>query len=426
MGFGSAPFGSAPFGSSSFGDGETFGIVDIALNPLEAGSSAPMLGWVEPAPEAEALSQRIYDFLLETIRREDQINGKLFVKRFLEGPQTVWNETWDKIFAINTLYSADEIADEWLVYLQDSVGWVGSLKNITARLDAATLRRLIGVSARFWKRRGLEETITDTLRLLTGARMRSWNWFDYRWIVEETGLGHEQDGHDPWNISVANDREVNVRIVDDGSLDKELVREMTKLMRPTGERIEITYLSFLDLFETNADNSQWTPNVEVASGLAVVTDGGSGAEGYVTVDGATSWTSYTVSYRIRGLNWGVLFHHQDSLNAYGFKTLGGGLWSLFKRSAGVDVDLVTGGSVPPYSLIDNEWYLIRVQVIVDSGAVNIDVFVDGVHWASASDASSPWLAGSVGFLCSAGGEVSLDEVEVIPAPAFSDFIDINS
>jgi phage tail-like protein len=422
MGFGSAPFGSAPFGSSSFGP-EELGVVDIAFNPLALGAQASMLGWTDAPAEDETLNQRIYEFLLENIRREDQLRGNMFLKRFLQGPQDVWDQTWQRIFALETLHSVDAINDDFLPYLQDIVGWVGGLKRITVRLAPAGLRRLISVSARFWKRRGTEDTIPDMLRLMTGARIRTWNWFDYRWVLEETGLGHEQDGHDPWLISVDNDREINVRIVDGGSLDKELVREMLKLMRPSGERVEVVYLSFLDVFETPGDESQWTGFDATEDGMATLSDTAA-QEAIVSVEGALAWQSYVVAARIRGIDYGLVFHWQNEFTKYVFR-VEGNTWILSKQVGSSSETVILSGSPPgPYAFVDNEWYVIRVQIVWDGSTNQIKAYADGILIVETTD--SDIEIGTVGLMHAVDGNVSCDEIEVIPLPVNSDFIDINS
>lgn len=423
MGFGSSPFGSSPFGSASSSTATTLGIVDFAFNPLALGSQGQMLGWEEPPAAVESLALRIYDFLIESIRKDDLQSGNLFVKRFLEGPQTVWAQTWNKIFELGTLNDVTTIRDEFLSNLQDVVGWAGSLKQITARLSPAMLRRLISVSARFWKRRGTEDGMTDTLRLLTGARLRSWNWFDYRWVLEETGTGHEQQGYDPWMIGADNDREINIRIVDNGDLDRELCREMLKLMRPSGERIEVVYLSFLDLFETDGDNSQWEGDLEVVDGVASLADSANAEEASVSVDGVDLWGSYVACWRAKGSLFGVTFHRFDEDNKYVF-WIEGGVWTLTKTIGGIETDLASGAPAYPFALLDDEFYLIRVEVIWTGSTNQIKVYVDGVLMASASD--SALETGGAGIIHRVGGTVDLDELEVIPLPVSSDFIDINS
>lgn len=421
MGFGSSPFGSAPFGSSASLSGG-LGIVDSVFNPLISGSVS-MLGFVAPPPEAEALSLRIYEMILEEIRRSDALEGNLFLKRYLQGHQNVWDQIWNKIFELRTLNDVTSIADEFLYYLQDIVGWVGSLKRITDRLDAATLRRLISVSVRFWKLRGTEDTIVDTLRLVTGARVRTWNWFDYRWVLDETGLGHESDGHDPWLISIDNNQEFNVRIVDDGTLDRELVRELVKLMRPLGERVEITYLALMDLFETDADNSQWTSNLIVEDGIGALSDTLNNESAAVIVPGSELWTSYAASFRIRGYAHSVWFHYTDNQNYYRFQFGVANVWVLWKNVNGVETSF-GNGSFDPYYPLPNEWYTVRVEIVWTGSENIISIYLDGVLVVAAADADLP--AGSVAIAHFFDGTVELDELEVISLPASTDFIDINS
>src|SRR6185503_3223185 len=210
-----------------------------------------MLGFSPAIEETQRLPQIIYNFLLDSLRAADQKDGNQLLQRYLEGPQQVW------YVLVNTLYSILDIIDvenapEYLLqYLKNIVGWTKALEGITDALDSATLRRLIATSVPFWDQRGVEEGLEGILRLTTTARCYILNWFDLRIILDETALGE-----DPWLLSVPGEGDppdestFNVRIVDDGTLNRALVRDLCRLARPSGERILITYLGFLDQFET--------------------------------------------------------------------------------------------------------------------------------------------------------------------------------
>lgn len=411
-------------------------IVDTALNPLADPTIAQMLGFVEPPTPEEALSLRIYLFLIQTLRIEDAQNGQLFVKRFLEGPQAIWALNQSKIFAIKNLWSITEIPDDFLTYLKNIVGWTKELEDITDALDNDTLRRLIGSSVALWKTRGTEDTIVSILTLVTGARIRSWNWFDFRWVSDETGLGFEQDGRDPWLIAVDNDREMNVRIMDDGALDRVTVINLVKLMRPSGERIEITYLLLLDLFNESGDDGQWemlgrtsgdtgSDILTVASGVGTMSDGSEVETMRANVgDAATDsllWKDYVVSARIAGTAMGVMFRWTDDDNYYSFVvdevavTL-----ELNKRVAGVDSGIASIPIPVGYVVDPDAFYMYRVQVT----GTSILCYIDGTEIFNTTD--SDHALGSAGIIHDAGGTVKVDEAEVLGLPSDTDFVDINS
>jgi len=171
---------------------------DGSKNPLVVPATSPMLGFVEGLPDPEALNLRMYNFLIQGMRNEDQRVGEQFWERYLEGPQVSWKVTTGVILAIPLLWSVTEIPDEFLRYLKNIVGWTDDLNAITDALDSATLRRLIANSVAFWKTRGNETSTGDLLRLITAERVRIVNWFQLRFIVGETELSQEFEGHDYW------------------------------------------------------------------------------------------------------------------------------------------------------------------------------------------------------------------------------------
>ena len=72
----------------------------------------------------------IYRFIHKPIRDLDKSEGKLFVERFLTGPQTVFEDTQDLIQEILTLNDPAKIRAELLDYLKD---------NFNETVDSASL-----------------------------------------------------------------------------------------------------------------------------------------------------------------------------------------------------------------------------------------------------------------------------------------------
>lgn len=233
-----------------------FGIQDNSFNLLGLPSYSQMLGWQTPIAVQEELRLDQYSFLIESIRLEDQQQGAFLVKRFLEGPQLVWNQTQRNIFNLKNLWDINNIADEHLIYLKDILGWTREYDGITLELSPQQLRRLLFNSISIWKTRGTEDALVNIITFVTKARARINNWFYHRWIVDETGLSHDGDDLDPWTSDETDVRTYNLRIVDDGTLNRKLIRNFAALMRPSGERVDITYLNFSDYFDDD-DNSQW-------------------------------------------------------------------------------------------------------------------------------------------------------------------------
>ena len=411
----------------------------------------PMLGFVPSAPERALLTLRIYLFFIQGIRDADQERGAQMLERYLEGPQTIWAAIVKTIFDIPKLWSAEECPDSLLQYLKRIVGWTKATDSITDALDLPTLRRLIAASVPFWKSRGPEPSIEDILRLTTAARLQLLNWFDFRMILDELQLGEDYDGHDPWLLSTPGEGEpdawtYNIRIVDNGELDKNLVRDLAKLTRPTGERVLITYLGFLDLFETDDDNSQWrelngnpTDNSQVVSGGTYTLESVDAITNETMADvvGSSDWASYVASWTIRtDTKFRLTFYRAGDADYYWVEVTptDGFLQSIValgKTVAGVETQL---DFIQVNTTFDGEeiepdvYYTYRVEVapLTPGNSTNhIAVYWDGLPALEADDADQ--AQGTIGFqLAGDPGRVELKQIEMFFLPAGSDFIDINT
>lgn len=393
----------------------------------------------------------MYRFLIWPIREADQKDGALFVKRYLDGPNIVWQEIVKGLQNIPKLWSVSDIDDGHLQYLKNIVGWTDELKLITDRIDNASLRRLIAASGAIWRDRGPETTLSETLNLVTGgARRRIWNWFDFRWILDETGLGEEHDGLDPWVIDLPSESRApqfssavveenaeywtNLRIVDDGSLDRGLVKDVVRLMKPANERYDITYVDFLDLFDTPGDRLQWdlsNVDFEVEDGLAKLTDDTVLEYTTAIVSTASGWSQYVYSAKIRGNigtsgNFGLLWFVTDFDNLYAISidTVSQTL-SLQKRVNGsASVIQVVNLNTAGINVLSGVFYVIRVESVRESGTNRILVFIDGSELINTTD--NEYVEGTVGFYHTVDATIEVSEVEVFELPVDSENLEINA
>lgn len=414
-------------------------IQDLAGNALAGGTNGQMLGYVEVSAE-EVLTLDAYRFLIKPIRDQDLLHGNLFVQRLFAGIQSVWETTQSKIFATKDLWSVVDIPDEFLVYLKNIVGWTAEpeVKQITDALDTATLRRLIAASIPFWKKRGPEDTVIDLLQLVTGERVRIWNWFDFRWIIDETASGEDHQGRDPWIVSLPSEGDAehrfNVRITDSGDLDRTLVVNLVKLCRPLGERIEVSYIDFLDRFLVVNDFGQW----RLETGTAITVAGGTMAladdlaDEMALIDGTTAaaWANYVAYARVKGGDdtttgrfFGLVFYAADDDNAYrAYLDIAAATLYLDKLIAGVPTAIgsYTFGAI----ITAAQWYGLRVHVEADGATNRIKVYVDGEERIDATDAQ--YTAGTAGVFHAANTTIEADEVEVFLTPLETDTVEINS
>ena len=384
--------------------------------------------------------RQMFDFIIGPIRLMDRREGNDFYKRWFIGAQEIWETIDARIQAIPTLWSVTECPDEQLQFLKWIVGWTSELDDVTRELTFIELRRLISTSVRMWKLRGPEDTTIDVLFFSTAARNRIWNWFDMRWVLDETEMGEEHEGRDPWLLDLPEpdtagaEMESNLRIVDDGTLNRNLVVSLTKLMRATNERIEITYLTFLDQFIIAGDDTQWTKpigtSLAVVDGKLTLTDDSQDELTNVNVAGATSWSSYVFSARIQGESqssgkqFGAFFYYTDISNYYAviFDTFDKEL-ILRKVVAGTPTDIATVDmSLQPF--FPDVWYGLRVSIVDEGGSNRIEVFIDANKLIDELD--SAHAQGTIGLFHTADATIECDDTEVLGVPAESDYIDINT
>jgi hypothetical protein len=339
------------------------------------------------------------------------------------------------------MWSVTKSADRFLPFLKWIVGWTSELDYITNDLDAVTLRRLIAASAPFWKIRGTEDALAEILRLTTGARLRVVNWFDVRYVVGEQVLGEQHQGNDTWMLSYGapdyNENRMNLRIVDNGSLNRRLVRNLTKLTRPGGEHITISYLGFLDQFTTDGDSSQWTE--KVGTDTPTVIDGemaiGPSNSVYANVIGADSWRNYVVSVTFRGGSLVFETYRTGDGDAYIFlvNTTDGGTVYVFKLVAGTATAIALGTTytTPVYNgLFVDTWlnfdseslYTLRVSMVPEGASTRITVWLDGNRLVELLDATHNH--GGIAFAGNYGsGTALVSDVELFFLPLQEDVIE---
>jgi phage tail-like protein len=426
-------------------------IQDLAGN-LFISASSPMIGFVDAQlTQTRALTLRMYRFLIEGIREADQVDGDRFVERFLEGSQGVWNGIDRSIRSLPDMWSITKCDDRFLPYLKWIVGWTSELDYITDELDAVTLRRLISTSVPFWKVRGTEEALQEILALTTAARTRVLDWFDLRYIADETSVGEVHLGFDSWMIELPGppdypEKQINVRIVDDGTLNRRLVRNLCKLTRPSGERITISYLGFLDLFEVDDDASQWTQSNGGAS--PVVTDGsmfvGPTDNVFANTTGSDSWTNYVVSVTLKSAAMVFQVHRQSDQDGY-IVLYSESVVAIYVLVAGVPTELGVAltyapdypDSIPPLGVdlwftIDpgdeeaaSGFHTLRTQVTQEGSNTRISVSLNGNFLLSVVDGT--YVQGSFAFLGAYTPDTTeIREVEMFFLPLEEDFIDIAS
>lgn len=390
---------------------------------------------------------KIFDFIIDPIRSADRRQGHDFLRRYLEGFQSVWETTDAKIFDVTKLWSITDCPNEQLAFLKQIVGWTNDLDNITRELSYDELRRLIAISMRIWKRRGTESSIEDILFFATGARARVWNWFFFRWIIGETLFGEEHEGYDPWIVPDAGEDEQaeylsQLRIVDDGTLNRTLVMNLLRLMRACSERWEVIYLTFLDTFLVAGDSTQWTtdnaPHLIVINNSLVIS--AVGAEEYTeNMNGLTlkegifnvrcKTDGDKIDLRWKDENDDLLYYiwigtDSDASPSY---------LTLVRYVDGVP-DTLFEEEIPEFPVHKNVYYMFRATFSHEvDGRVRIQFFIDGNEMFNETDdqfvpigpelPAFPTLKKIV--FATFDATLTISEVEIVALPVETDVISIN-
>lgn len=420
-------------------------ITDRAGNPLIAGPDAtgPMLGFIDPPTPPEVLPLRMYDFLIRPIRTADVNEGRLFLERYLAGPQEVWETIQTDTFRLLDLWDIVRIPDKFLKFLKNIVGWTPELElPITDRLDFAQLRRLISLSVPLWKIRGIEDAYIRATLALVLTRMRVWNWFDLRWILDETIMGEDRQGRDPFLLTSVDEQFSDIRIVDGAlGLDRTLILNMLKLFRPSGERLTVYWIDFLDQFLVDGDNTQWVSGdstvdpIPVADRLLSLADDAIIEEVQVAGTVALLFTDYVVYWRIRGAQstpaaaetWGVQFYWQDVDNFYflRFDPTANTLELVEEVATVVSVLVTYSFATDTEQLLNGVFYGVRIHIESVPTGTRIRVYVDNLERIDHTDVTAPFTRGTVGLIHSTDATLELSEIELFQLPLASNFIDIN-
>lgn len=215
----------------------------------------------------------------------------------------------------------------------------------------------------------------------------------------------------------------DVRVVDEGDLNKTLVLRILNLMRPTSERLRVIYIRLFEDFSFGKGNFA---SVVLGSLIDTVTTElvlPPNATEVCDSTGADDFQDYVVQVRAKiqtGTNMGVRFLVQDSSNYYLLVMRSDTQqFQLYKVVSGVPTAIGSPVSAP----IFNETYYV-LTVIVDLNAATNETLIrcyqDRNLIFEVNDAQ--FVKGSWGIQSGAGSETRLSEVEMFLMPLEYDLI----
>ena len=378
-------------------------------------------------PPQEVLDrQLLYRAIISPIRDFDQKEGNLFLERYLSRPEEWRIITLKTIAAIWDNQDPVTCPDDLLWYLKDIVGWDSVYDSITSRLDTQDLRKLISIGIPFWKERFSEIGIRNAIRLLTGRWIALYNWFDWRAIVGEELLTEEQVGYDFWIIggivSRFDEYYSQIRVMDDGSLDRRLILDVTELERVASERIEVAIVDFLDYFEGARD--RWATLAGLPGRITLdqkfllgngtteepIINNGDILEDYVSIS-KFNLASGSIYYSYFYATWSTQDYYEVKVSK---DTI------VLTRYLGGTPSVLASLSYPTtlsFPIEEGLWYKLRISCVEEIITSNrrIKVYVDGNEVINLSDSAAQPVAGKVTLKATAG-EVLVDNVEVYRVP----------
>ena len=218
----------------------------------------------------------------------------------------------------------------------------------------------------------------------------------------------------------------DVRVVDEGDLNRTLTLRILNLMRPISERLRVIYIRFYEDFAFGKGN---LASIVAGSFVDTTTDElvlPTGAVEVCDSSGAETFKDYVVQARAKiqlGSKFSVRFLVQDSANYYEFVMRSDNqTFELYKVVAGVPTSL----AAPVPAQIFNETYYI-LSVIVDlndiTGEVLLRCYQDRNTIFEVLDTT--FTEGTWGVASGVGSTCRLSEIEMFLMPLEYDIIEPN-
>lgn len=361
-------------------------------------------------------SDLLYRALIKPIRELDR--DTLFVKRFLKEPQRQYELTADRIADLAETDDPATCRADLLKYLKDHVGFTVDLRHITDRLSEASLRKLIQLAVPLWKKKGTTDGLLTIVRLLTGRTPLYIDWFQFRNILGESQIGEDQLGNDSWviggEVTILDEFHSHLRMMDDGTLDEQLLLDLLGLFRPISERIEVALVDFIDRFDHNTVLDRWTAgniftstaSLDVTAKEMIVAAGKDAKPTIPRFPVVANILNPTASFKfkLQASNSNLVTTICDALDAlnYIYVTINAINIIVGQSIAGVDTVLITfphAGS--PIPIVFGAYYALRIETLAITGGTRVRVYVDSSKLIEVVSART--AAGTLQFASTQGG-----------------------
>lgn len=386
-------------------------LTDLAGNPMAAPSRVTAVGYTSPDPTFS--TNKIYDSHIEGIRNSDTT---LFWKRFCEAPERMRLEQQERILALSTLANAGVIAEEHLELLALTYGWDElSRLQILSKLTSTRLRLVLSQSPELWKRRGAGGSLIEALNLLIGVRAFEFDWFDDRCLIGEVAVDD-----DAFCLAEFGRRESQIYIVDPTRvLDKDLVIEVAKRWRPSGERIILTWAEFMDFFDDETQGWQaQSGSFTIADGMMTVSGGGTSRIMLPTALETLSDMMIKSTVQFAGVSeFGILGRSNVSLSGIEARVSPSGTARIIND--GVEL---ASASLESFGIFLNAGYDVHLRLHMVGDWV--EFFVNNTSVLSVQEPSIQ-SNGLAGLYSSSGVVLEAQSFEVLPLPGENVYVGLN-
>jgi len=368
----------------------------------------------------------IYKFIIEPIRTADQPG--LLLQRFMHGMQLTWNTTYDKIKSIPEISDWERTPDKAIRYLLWHVGLTSEYDYLVAGLSYNDMRRLASVMMAFWKQKGTQAAVVDLIRFTLAKKyVDFYDYFFFRWIVNESSLSELWDGLDSWVLDPRDpyyDEYRSLMLIEDTehNINQTVLRNLANLGRPISERFDILLLDILENFD---DMFRWTKISGI--GTAKVEDG------YMKfTSGNSRWKldvppmsdfdkviKFKIKFHTGSSRGALVYFNMDAVEQNGYVLwLHRDLQIFYKVIAGVWYPMILA---PSYEYIDLDvWYTFTIIVQTKHSGMpdeskHFILYADGKRIQDNEvDTIIPWNSGTIHFQNLFSAELWCDFLRVYP------------
>lgn len=263
---------------------------------------------------------------------------------------------------------------------------------------------------------------------------------DYIFLQPPSSLSTEPSN---FRVSFETDEYVSdILMVDDGTLNRDMIVGLVRFSRPSSENIYIRYYNFIDLFDNFGQWDEISTTATIAysetNKNVVLGDSGDTEDAIIQAnpDESDDWNSYAVHvkmqhnisnkyYVIRFMVQGVNDYYYLKITPATPPTIPAAAWELRKYVSGSD-SLMVSGSLDQMDIdVDYIWRIESYTSTRPGGDVQVlRVYQDENLLTTYDDDPAPWGGGvgTIELVCELTGQMTVSRVLVHPIPQEFDFV----